>query len=388
MDLSRILIIKPSSLGDVIQAVPVARALRGLAPQARIDWLVTPGCAGVVELVGSIDHIVPFDRRRYGRMWWNPAAFGAFVSFVLKLRRTRYTAVVDLQGLFRSGFLSWASGAATRIGLSDAREGAGRFYTTVVQTPAEAMSAVERYMLVAAALGAPADGPRRFDLAMAEARRILADAGLKEGRAYVVVVPGARWPTKRWPEERFAELARRIQEQLGLAAVLVGGPEDREIAARIAQKAGETGVPHFEGRSPKVCDVEQAKEHTLAPAAPGLQSVAPRPTAVNLAGRTDLKTLAAVLRGAAGVVSGDTGPMHLAAALGRPVVAIFGPTSAERAGPYGGGHVVLGRRVECAGCHERVCRFAGRAEELQCQRAISVDEVFAAVRQVLEGGAR
>jgi len=107
---------------------------------------------------------------------------------------------------------------------------------------------------------------------------------------------------------------------------------------------------------------------------------------VNLVGRTDLKTLAAVLRGAAGVVSGDTGPMHLAAALGRPVVAIFGPTSTELAGPYGCGHVALGGRVECAECHRRVCRWTGRTEELQCQQAISVDEVFAAVRQVVEGG--
>jgi lipopolysaccharide heptosyltransferase I len=351
LDLSRILIIKPSSLGDVIQAVPVAWALRGLAPQARIDWLVTPGCAGVVESVGCIDHVVPFDRHRYGRMWWNPAALGSFAAFVLKLRRTGYTTVVDLQGLFRSGFLSWASGAATRIGLSDAREGAGRFYTTVVQVPAAPISAVDRYMLAAAALGTAADGPRRFDLTMAEdtaaeARRILADEGLKDGQRYVVLVPGARWPTKRWPEERFAELAKRIQNQLGLATVLIGGPEDREIAARVAQKAA------------------------------------------NLAGRTDLKTLAVVLRGAAGVITNDTGPMHLAAALGRPVVAIFGPTSAELAGPYGRGHVVLGGRVECAECYRRVCRWAGRPEELQCQQAISVDEVFAVVRKVLERGVK
>jgi ADP-heptose:LPS heptosyltransferase len=108
---------------------------------------------------------------------------------------------------------------------------------------------------------------------------------------------------------------------------------------------------------------------------------------VNLAGRTDLKTLAAVLRGAAGVITNDTGPMHLAAALGRPVVAIFGPTSADRAGPYGRGHVVLSGRVECGECYGRVCRLAGGPEELQCQRAVSVEEVFAAVREVIEQGA-
>lgn len=350
MDLSRILIIKPSSLGDVIQAVPVARALRGLAPQARIDWLVTPGCAGAVELVGSIDTIVPFDRRRFGRMWWNPAALVEFVSFVRKLRRTRYTTVVDLQGLFRSGFLSWATGAATRIGLSDAREGAARFYTTVVQVPEEPMSAVDRYMLAATALGVPAAAPRRFDLTIAEAtaaeaRAILAAEGLKDGQRYVVLVPGARWPSKRWPEDRFAELAGRIREELGLAIVLVGGPEDREIAARVGQNG------------------------------------------VNLAGRTDLKTLAAVVRGAAGVITNDTGPMHLAAALGRPVVAIFGPTSAELAGPYGRGHVVLSGRVECGECYGRVCRLAGGPEELRCQRAVSVDEVYSAIREVIEQGA-
>ncbi len=388
MDLSRILIIKPSSLGDVIQAAPVARALRGLAAQARIDWLVTPGCAGVVELVGSVDKIVLFDRHRFGRMWWNPAAFVAFVSFVLKLRRTRYTAVVDLQGLFRSGFLSWATGAATRIGLSDAREGAARFYTTVVRVPTAPMSAVDRYMLAATALGVPAEAPRRFDLNIAEAkaveaRRILAAEGLKDGERYVVLVPGARWPTKRWPEERFAALAGRIREELGLAIVLVGGPEEREIAARV--NGGLVEQQQKKQRPPAMPGASKEEETTTAQGqdAPVTHGRDARAT-VNIAGRTDLKTLAAVLRGAAVVITNDTGPMHLAAALGRPVVAIFGPTSAERAGPYGRGHVVISGRVECAECYERVCRLAGRAEELRCQRAVSVDEVFAAVRKVVE----
>ena len=380
LDLSRILIIKPSSLGDVIQAMPVAWALRQLCPKSRIDWLVMPGCDGVLAGLEPLDRLLLFDRRLYGQMWRSPRSLASFGWFLSKLRRRRYTAALDLQGLFRSGFLAWASGARLRVGLSDAREGADRFYNRMVPVPAGAMSSVDRYLLIAEALGAPHDAPRRFGIQIpeenrAEARRLLAEAerpatgyrlqatATTNGnnradtrsapttangngqRRYVVLVPGARWVTKRWPEERFAAVAQRLDEALGLAPVVVGAPGEREISERMRRMRG--------GRM------------------------------IDLIGRTSLKTLAAVIEGAECVVTGDTGPMHLAAALGRPLVAMFGPTNADLTGPYDGRSIVLMDRADCARCGQRTCTWQGGKHELICLRNISVEDVVEAVRRLL-----
>lgn len=353
MNLSRVLIIKPSSLGDVVQALPVAWALRDLYPKARIDWLVMPGCAGVVEGLGPIDRVMLFNRRLFGQMWRSPRSLVAFGWFLFRLRERRYTTVIDLQGLFRSGFLAWASGARYRVGLSDAREGADRFYNVTVKVPRAPISSVDRYMLAAEALGAPADVPRRFGIAVPaekvrEAWRLLAEGGLRDGEPYAALVPGARWPTKRWPEERFAAVANRLAEGLGLVPVVVGAPGEESIAERMRRMRG--------GRM------------------------------IDLVGRTDLKSLAAVLGGARCVITGDTGPMHLAAAMGRPVVAVFGPTDLEKTGPYGSGHVILADRSDCARCDRRTCLWEGQKHELMCLRNIAVDDVVEAVSRVLGEG--
>lgn len=367
MDLSRILIVKPSSLGDVIQTLPVAWALRERYPRSRIDWLVMPGCAGILEGFEAIDNVLLFDRRRYGHMWRSPRSMIAFGWFLYQLCKPRYTAVLDLQGLFRSGFMAYASGARLRVGLSDARESADRFYNKIVDVPRGPILSVDRYMLLPESLGVPPDAPRRFDIAItgahrARARQLLADSldrhavapagdavptDLAE-RPYVVLVPGTRWRTKRWPEERFAAAAQRLDEELALTPVLVGGKEDIEISDRIRRMRG--------GRM------------------------------VNLIGRTDLRTLAAVMEGAACIVTGDTGPMHLAAAVGRPIVALFGPTSAKTTGPYGSQHRILTDRADCVRCGRRTCMWDGQRDELMCLRNISVDDVVEAVRQLVGPG--
>lgn len=351
-DLSRILIIKPSSLGDVAQALPVAWALRALRPRSRIDWLVIPSCAGILDGLKAIDNVVPFDRKRFGRMWRSGRALASFVGFVRRLRAARYTTVIDLQGLLRSGIISRLSGAETRIGLGDNREGAGRFYTRIVPVPGE-MSSVDRYMLTAEALGAPAAAPRRFDLPIGDddrhaAARLLADHGRPPFQPYVALVPGARWPTKRWPADRWAALIRRIRVDLDLVPVVVGGLDERAIIERIIQL--DCGP------------------------------------LVDLVGRTDLKTLCAVLQEAQATVTNDTGPMHLASAAGCPVVAIFGPTSVRRTGPYGAGHVLFEGRAECAPCFQRQCRWAGSEQEMQCLLKIGVDETFSGLRRLVEAG--
>ena len=274
------------------------------------------------------------------------------MRFVKRLRSARYTTVIDLQGLLRSGIFARLSGARTRIGLAGSREGASRFYTHIIPVAGE-MSSVDRYMLAAEALGAPADEPRMFGLPINDdhrlaASRLLGDHGLPEGRAYVALIPGARWDTKRWPAEKWAALVRQIRGDLDLVPVVVGGPDERATIERIlALDCGPL---------------------------------------VDLVGRTDLKSLWAVLEGAEAVVTNDTGPMHMASAAGRAVVAIFGPTNVRRTGPYGEGHVLLEGRADCAPCYGRECRWAGGADDLICMRRIGVDEALAGVRRLL--GAR
>ena len=152
-EFKRILIIKPSSFGDVIHALPVLNGLRRRYPQARISWLVSTACAGLLEGHPQLDEAIPFDRKRYGKIGRSATITLEFARFVGELRKRRFDLVIDLQGLFRSGFLSRACGAKVRIGLSDAREFGWIFHSQRVRVPAGDMHAVDRYWLVAGLAG-------------------------------------------------------------------------------------------------------------------------------------------------------------------------------------------------------------------------------------------
>ncbi|HMQ14712.1 MAG TPA: lipopolysaccharide heptosyltransferase I [Phycisphaerae bacterium] len=332
----RILIIKPSSLGDVVHGLPVLAALRAAHPRAHVAWLVGKAFAPLLENHPLLDEIVIFDRKRLGRLWILPGAMADLLRLVSRLRRARFDIVVDLQGLVRSAFFAWACGAPQRIGFTAARELAWLFYTRRVACPAEIEHAVERNLHLARALGWPAVSPR-FPLAITEAerraaQRSLADAGV--GAPYVAVLPGARWPSKRWPPRRFAELMDRIQSSGGPTCVLLGAPDERPLVAEIV--------------------------------------AACRTPPANLVGRTTLRELAAVLEGAQRVISQDSGPMHLAAALGRPLVALFGPTNPRRTGPYSASAQTVTHAVPCAPCYRRRCplRHHDCLEKLAVQQVI------------------
>ena len=348
MDFSRTLIIKPSSLGDIVQALPVLTSLREAHPTAHIAWLVATVFADLLEGHPRIDRVVMFDRRRYGRIGQSLAATGEFVAFVETLRSEKFTTVIDLQGLFRSGFLAAATGAPSRVGFAAARELAPMFYTLAVPMPRKEMHAVDRYMALARHIGLR--DPKATDHlpVSAEARAAVRDRlraeGLAAGEATVVVSPHARWPTKQWPAERFAEVVRRAYEQAGARAVLVGSGAAGPIARRIVEAAA---------------------------------SVRP----IDLVSRTTLKEVAALAAEARAMVTNDSGPMHVAAAVGTPVVAIFGPTSAERTGPYGHGHRVLAGDVHCRPCLRRECRYAKGPQALACLTSVAAEEV---ARQLLE----
>jgi heptosyltransferase-1 len=296
----RILLIKPSSLGDIVHALPVVSALRTRFPQASIHWLINRAFAPLLEGHPCVDQCIPFDRRHFGRLHrqWDSAI--DFLRFVHSLREVRYDWVIDLQGLFRTGFLSYATAAPLRAGFANAREFAPIFYTHLTGLPKQPIHAVDRNLAVLSDIGLPESAPN-FALpisaaAQATVDQLLTENGISTGATFTALIPGARWIAKQWLPERYGELASRlIDEGLG-PVVLLGSPDEHEVAQQVQRAA--------------------ARE------------------LINLAGLTSLPELVAVLSRCGQIVCNDSGPMHLAAALDRPLIAIFGPTDPRRVGPY------------------------------------------------------
>ncbi len=328
-----ILIIKPSAIGDVVHALPVLALLHRRWPEARISWLVTPACAGLLDGHPMLHEVIRFERREYGKGWRSPRALVGLWRFARGLRKRRFDLVIDLQGLFRSGWLAGVTGAAVRIGLGDAREGAGWFYTHKVPTGHGDRHAIERYLCTTEALGC-GRGPIEFPFATDDADRS-AIAALTPPR-YAVLLPGSNWATKRWPVERFAALVGPLKSRFDLDTVTAGGPDDVELAERI-------------------------------------------PGAINLAGKTNLRRLVALLEGASLVVANDSGPMHIAAALGRPLVTPFGPTNPLRTGPYMRMNSVVQLKIECSPCYSRRCWHQSCLQHLETTPVLEVAE-----RQIAE----
>jgi lipopolysaccharide heptosyltransferase I len=339
----RILLIKPSSLGDVIHALPVLHGLRSLYPQAEIDWLVSSSLLPLLQGQAGIDRLVPFDRQRFGRLGRSWSASKAFGQFLGDLRRRQYQLVIDLQGLFRTGFMARASGAPHRIGFRSAREAAWMFYNHHIPAMPHDAHAVDRNRAACRLLGLD-DCPREFGFrtrpdADAEAKNLLGENGSGDDRPFLAVVPGARWDTKMWFPERFAEVINKVGTESGTRTVLLGGPEDADRCDQIADQ----------------CQVQP----------------------VNLAGKTGLAVLPAVLNKAACVLCHDSGAMHIAVALDRPLVCLTGPTNPSRTGPYRRLQDVMRLDLECSPCYLR--KLARCQHEHRCMTGLEPAQVADAV---------
>lgn len=332
----RILLIKPSSLGDIVHAMPTLAALRERFPQAEVTWLVKRQWAPLVEVIDGVDQICAVEQ---GLMGW--------LGRVPDLRAAGFDLVVDLQGLFRSGVMAWLTGCGRRVGFANGREGSPWFYTQRVAVPVAPMHAVDRYLLVAEALGAARPKVPRFDfLDRPEdgqaAEAILSAAGLARSSPWIAMNVSARWETKRWPPQQFAEAADRLADAPGIPIVFMGGPGERPETHAVMARM--------------------------------------RTKAIDLTGQTPVGLLPGLLRRAALLLTNDSGPMHIAAAVGTPVVALFGPTDPVKTGPYGLGHVVLSHAVECRPCFRREC---SRAVTLECLTGVTPEQVVRAVQQQL-----
>ena len=337
-----ILITKPSSLGDIVLALPALRALRMSFPEAKISWLIRPEFAQLIENHPHLNEVITFDRKLLGKAWFHPGAFGALISLFRKLRRSKFDAVFDFQGLFRTASLAWLSGCKKRFGMANAREFATIFYTHKVPQNIESIHMVDYYLKIIQAAGASDFGvdfvfpqnPGAED----SVGKLLTSRGIQDD--YAVLISGSVHQDKCWPPERFAQLADKISSRYGLSIVATGSASESDI-------------------------VEKVKEKANVPIA-------------SLAGQTSLSQIVALLKRAKLVVSNDTGPGHIAAALGVPLVLMFGRVNPARLEPYRRKHCVMA--IESDGRGITINNFDPKYDI----KHITVEQVYQKVRQQLD----
>jgi heptosyltransferase-1 len=336
----KILIIKPSALGDIVLALPALTALRQSFPEARIAWLIRPEYADLVEGHPDLNEVILFDRRLLGKWWCRKEAFANLLELGRRLRKEGFDLVFDFQGLFRTGYLASVTGCKKILGMAESRELAHLFYTHIVPQDYSCIHLVDYYMKMVATAGAKTDRPEfRFPEDAEAAKGIkkkLSDSKVNL-KNYVVIIPSAARKEKIWPVERFGQLADKIAEKYGSSIVAVGTQKEHKYIDTLL-KTTKTAI-------------------------------------VNLAGQTTIRELIMLLKGASLVVSNDTGPGHIAAGLGVPLVMIFGPVNPARLCPYG--------RPECVAAVEpNTMGIAIDSRDLRYDISnITVEQVWEKVRE-------
>jgi len=351
-DSVNILIVKTSAIGDVIHTLPALNALRRKYPEARIDWLVEEAAADLVIGHKAIDTVLVSRRKTWvrdlkqGRVG---AAWQGFADFVKELRAREYDLLIDFQGLLKSGIFVGLARAKRKVGFGKGMEHAECSYLFLNEPiPPVNMDqhAAIRELLLLKAIGVES-AEVVFALPFGEEHRekigqLLEAEGVDPTKPLVAINPMTTWETKHWHNERFARVADQLLDR-GMAVVFSGGPQD---------------VPGIE----EIRAVMTGK-------------------AASLAGKTTLKELAALYERVNVLITTDTGPMHLAAAAGAPVVALFGPTAPWRTGPFGSIHRILRAEIACSPCLKRHCD-----RDHACMGQITVDQVVQAALAVLKGG--
>jgi heptosyltransferase I len=322
-----------------VQALPVLRLIKRHLPGSEIYWWIDSNLAPLLAGDPDLTGVVLFERRRWAAPWhwleiWRSVQW---------MRQQAFDWVIDLQCLMRSGVFAWLANGKLTIGLDEPREGARGFYDLIVRRPSAVTHAVDWYLGVLPPLGVPVDAgfqwlPERPSLTESVRRKW----PVGEAR-WIILQPGARWPNKLWPAESFAELVRRLAAaNPGVHFAILGSEEDRALGKVIAQADGRR--------------------------------------CLDLTGRLSLPEMVEWIRLGELMVTNDTGPMHVAAALGRPVVALFGPTEPRRTGPYRQLDHVLRLDLPCVPCLKPRCAYA---KPLECLRALQPAAVFDAVQKRL-----
>jgi heptosyltransferase I len=358
-DFRKILLIKLSAVGDVVHTIPVLNKLRGRYPAAQLDWLMNPAIAELLRHHPAITNVIEFAREEWSAPW-RLAPYASYAQLALQLREARYDLVIDMHGQFRTAILTLATGAPVRIGFDrprahvwdasmrklpeqarkhawrGAREGSWLAYTHHIPVPTLDRHAVDRYLSVGPILGLDENAADfSFPISQGTSSRVESLLRLHGigGGAIVTIAPGTIWETKHWGSNKFAEVARHFMGK-GFAVILIGSRRERIVCEQVVQLA---------------------------------------PGVVNLAGTTTLDELAALIRRSTMVVTNDSGPMHLAVALDRPVVSIFGPTDPVWIGPYQRADAVLKAALPCSPCYLRRldrCRYGHACMQLVSPLAV------------------
>lgn len=326
----KILIIKPSSLGDIIHSLPFLNAIKNHFTSSEIHWVVAKGFESLLETHPMIKKLIIIHKDDWKNLRNIKSTLAELSEIYSELRNESYDIVIDLQGLLRSGLLAYATGAPIRIGFTEAREGSTMFYTHKIEGGKD-IHAVDRYLKIASAIGCDLNEiifPMPLSIESENIKALKASLG-----RYAVIVPGARWKTKQWSAERFAQLINLLK----INSIIVGSKNDKTISEYIVSQTGDK--------------------------------------ALSMAGRTTINELIHLIRGAKIVITNDSGPMHIAAACGIPVVAIFGPTNPLRTGPYGKHHIIIKSNEPCSPCYKRRCR------SVKCLNEISAEHIYQIIKE-------
>jgi heptosyltransferase III len=333
-----ILIIKLRYIGDVLLATPTVRAIKAARPDVRVTMMVNRGTEDVLTGNQDLDEIVVLDK----------GSLAAQSRLIAGLRSRRFDAVIDLTDGDRSAFLSWVSGAPVRIGFNDEHRWRGKYYTEVVQPVPGVQHRIDRDLEALKPLNIQvgAKDPQLWLTPdeMNSADQLLDQLGVQRSQPIVVLQPGARYWFKAWPPERFAELADQLTSQYGCQVLIGGSNQDIDLAQQIRQMA--------------------------------------KSQPIIMAGRTTIKQFAAIAKKSALFVGSDSGAMHIASAVGTPVVALYGPSNPREWGPRGGPVEVLYKEIDCRSCFHPTCM---RGEE-NCMKLITVHEVSVAAQRLLQAG--
>jgi lipopolysaccharide heptosyltransferase I len=345
----RIALIQPSRIGDIVFSLPTLTGLRRLFPEARISWLVDERCRELVEDHPDLDEIIviPFKAiekaLKERQLTW---VWQTFRQLKKTLRERSFDLSLDLHGLAKSAFLVFMAGARYKLGSANTtgmKELSGLFSREIHPGPTD-IHTVERNLAVIRYLGGNVENPQ-FKFRIPEAQKEdlqtrLEGLGISPAEKLIVIHPGAGWLSRRWPVPRYAELINKLHDDLPARLIVVGGAEGGSKEDQLFQELfALIRVP-----------------------------------VVNLVQQVNLKQLIALLERAHLFVGNEAGPMHLATALGKPVVAIIGPTRPELTGPFGPKTGIVRKAVECSPCRERNCT------DLTCMKAVEVSHVYEALR--------
>jgi len=338
-----ILIVKLSAIGDVIHTLPSLAALRRLYPGAHITWVIEEASSDLIMGHPHLDRVIISRRKR----WIDDLKNSRFSeplreihAFIKDVRAQTYDLVIDFHGLFKSAVVVLLSSGKRKLGYDSMQELSGLFLNEKIPEDME-KHAIDRYLDFLRHLGAD-EGEPEFLIPISEeninrVQHLLATNHIRQEDRFAAVNPVAFWDTKLWGNEKFACLCDRIIKELNTPIVLTG----TDLAA--------LSEIQFFMKSP----------------------------AVNLGGETSLRDLACLYRRSSLLITTDSGPLHMAAAVGTPVIALFGPTDPLRTGPYGKGHTVIRKDLSCSPCFLKTC------EAKTCMNDISVDEVFDNVKEKL-----